>query len=167
MNAIDVLAQAEAQGISVGADGADLVLRYDAELPEDLVRGLRRHKAEVMAFLCAPDDRDNDPVACRGCAAVIPVGTTLCIECGSKRSPLVRYALELSALAEERTLRGLTLTALDRRRYPRLRLPDGRSVGPGLIGWCPTLRDADAETLRSILRLTGRTNSRAEEEDQE
>jgi hypothetical protein len=97
------------------------------------------------------DAYDDDPVACRGCAAVIRAGTTLCQDCGSKKSPLVRLAVELSSLAQERSSRGRALVALDRRRYPRLRLRDGRRVGPGLLAWGPVLREMDSDELEHLL----------------
>ena len=138
-------------GVTLHADGADLVLRYKNDPPEDFVQELREHKPELIALLtAAPED---SPAACRGCAGLIPAGTTPCANCGSAQSPLVRYALELSALTEERTLRGQAIIALDSRRYPKLRLPDGRIVGPGLIPWCPVLREGKAATFRAILRL--------------
>jgi TubC N-terminal docking domain len=154
MTAEELLTRAEVLGVSVQADGSELVLRYRGGLPADLVDELRAHKAEVLAFLVG--DIDDSPVACRGCAAAIPAGTTLCVECGSARSPLVRYALELCMLSEERSLRGRTLSALDKVQYPKLRLRDGRTVGPGLLAWCPVLREGNSRTLRSILKLLQR-----------
>jgi hypothetical protein len=151
MTAEELLTRAEVLGVSVQADGSELVLRYQGGLPADLVAELRAHKAEVLALLVG---KVNDcPVACRGCAALIPAGTTLCVDCGSARSPLVQYAIELYALSEERSLRGQALVALDKRRYPRLRLRDGRTVGPGLLAWCPVLREGNLDTFRSILML--------------
>jgi hypothetical protein len=96
-------------------------------------------------------DINDDPVACRGCAEVIPTGTTLCAKCGSAGSPLVQYALKLSELTRQRTLRGRALVALDRRGYPKLRLSNGRGAGPGLLSWCPILQEADASMLKDII----------------
>ena len=155
MNALDLLSRAEALGASVKAEGNELVLRSRTNLPAELLDDLRRNKADVLAVLIALNAADPaiHPTACRGCARVIPAGTTLCVECGSARSPLVRHAVELSTLAKERTLRGLALVALDKLRYPRLRLPTGETVGPGLISWCPVLRAASASTLTAVLQL--------------
>jgi len=65
------------------------------------------------------------------------------------------YASRLpgDSLAYERHRRASALVALDRRRYPRLRLSDGRTVGPGLLAWAPVLREMDAPTLDVLLRL--------------
>jgi hypothetical protein len=160
MTAQELLSKAEVLGVSVKADGSELVLRYQGGLPDDLVEELRAHKAEVLAFLAREFD-DDEAVACRGCACAIPSGTTLCEDCGSARSLLVRYALELSALTEQRSLRGRALAALDRSGYPGLRLPHGRRVGPGLLAWCPVLREGNPRTLRSILKLVQRAEEGA------
>jgi hypothetical protein len=163
MTAEEVLTRAQALGVTVSVDGPDLVVRCEAGLPTDLVEELRQHKSELL-FLLA-NDPDDDPVCCRGCAEVIPAGTTLCVECGSARSPLVRYAVELSALAAEKTLRGQALVALDRRRYPKLTLSGGHSIGPGLIAWAAVLRDAKAPTLRRIIALAERSQRRSDDDD--
>jgi TubC N-terminal docking domain len=154
MKAEQLVTRAEALGVSLSADGAELVLRHQGSLPRELVDELRAHKTEVLAFL--EGEVDDSPAVCRGCAALIPAGTTLCVECGSARSPLVHYALELCALSEERSLRGRALAALDKVRYPKLRLHDGRIVGPGLLAWCPVLREGNTETFRNILKLVER-----------
>ena len=58
------------------------------------------------------------------------------------------------------------MAALDKRRYPRLRLSDALSVGPGLIAWCPVLRDADSKTLKRIIVLCEKEpRTRAEDDD--
>ena len=163
----ELLSKAQARGVSVEADGPDLVLRSEAGVPEELVEEMRRSKADLLRLLIAEqevDDYANDPIACRGCAEVIPGGTTLCVACASSHSPLVRYALELSALTEERTLRGRALGALDRRRYPKLVLPGGSTVGPGLLAWCPVLREGNAATFRAVLKLVERVKPGKEEE---
>jgi RNA polymerase subunit RPABC4/transcription elongation factor Spt4 len=155
VNALDLLAQAEALGASVKAEGNELILRSRINLPEELIDELRRNKAGVLAALHAlsEDDPAVHLTACRGCSRVIPAGTTLCVQCGSARSPLVRFAVELSELADERTLRGQVLVALDKLHYPRLRLPSGETTGPGLVAWCPVLRDANASVLKALLIL--------------
>ena len=124
---------------------------------------MRKNKQDILAVLhsLSDDDTLTHPTACRGCARVIPAGTTLCIQCGSARSQLVRFAVELSALAEEQTLRGQALVALDRAHYPRLRLPGGLTVGPGLTDWCPVLRDADSPTLEAIIQLVRKNRQAA------
>jgi len=163
MNAAELLSRIEALGVSVKVDAGDLILRFDVEPPGELVQELREHKAEVLSYLNQSREQnlDDDPVSCRGCATLIPAGTTLCVECGSARSPLVRYAVQLGGLAEERTLRGRALLALDKRRYPKLKLPDGRTVGPGLLAWCPILRDGNAASFRDILKLITRAKADA------
>jgi hypothetical protein len=108
---------------------------------------IRKHKSLLLTHL------DSNNVACCSCAAAIPAGTTLCTSCGSKRSPLIPYAIELGTLTEERTLRGAALVALDRRHFPRLVLAGGQSVGPGLLAWCPVLRDLDTTGLRALVAL--------------
>jgi hypothetical protein len=151
MTAQELLNRAEVLGVSVQADGSELALRYQGGLPAGLVDELRTHKADVLAFLAG--EVDDGVVACRGCAVPVRAGTTLCAGCGSARSPLIHHALELCALSEERSLRGRALAALDKRRYPRLRLRRGRAVGPGLLAWCPVLRDGNVHTFRRILEL--------------
>ncbi len=129
------------------------LLRYRGPaLTEELRSLIREHKAELICFLQQRDDFTDDPVACRGCAAVIPAGTTLCAQCGSARSPLVRFAVELSLEAERRTLRGRALIALDHRGFPKVRLADGSSAGPGLLSWCPVLREMGSDQLQALLR---------------
>jgi hypothetical protein len=132
-----------------------------AQLPTDS-RGPRSQKQQYESNESNEEidtAREPNPVTCRGCGVVIPSGTTLCVGCGAARSPLVRYAVELSELANERTLRGRALVALDRRRYPQLQLAKGRRVGPGLVSWCPVLRAADAKTLRRIIELAERSQA--------
>ncbi len=58
-----------------------------------------------------------------------------------------------TATEQEAVLRGRALCALDHRRYPRLRLPDGRVVGPGLFAWAPVLREAGVDELNAIVAL--------------
>ena len=151
MNAAELLTRADTLGIALLPDGADLVVRFEQEPPKDFVEALRVNKPAVLALLAR--DISDDPVACRGCAAVIPAGTTLCTECGAARSPLVKMALEMVALTNERSLRGRALALLDRRNYPRLTLSDKRVVGPGLLAWCPVLREAGAGELAGIIRV--------------
>jgi hypothetical protein len=151
VKAKELLTRAEALGISVHVEGQDLVLRRDGGLPAGLLKEMRRHKPEVVAFLGTI--ASGGDVTCRGCAASIPVGTTLCAACGRATSPLVRFAVELGDLTRERSLRGQALCALDQRRYPRLDLSDGRKVGPGLLAWCPVLREAGSSQLREIVGL--------------
>lgn len=154
MKAAELLKRAQKMGVSVFIDGADLVLRAPTQLPTDFIEELRRHKAEIRTFL----EHEASPsiATCRGCAAAIPVGTTLCAVCGSARSPLIRYAVELSELAEQKTFRSSALLALDKCGYPRLALRDGLIVGPGLVSWCEILRDGDRKTLKRIIDLAGR-----------
>lgn len=52
---------------------------------------------------------------------------------------------------DEPVLRGRALIALDRRRYPRVSLPDGRSVGRGLFEWAPVLREVNGEQLAVLI----------------
>jgi hypothetical protein len=163
MNAADLLAKAKAIGATVAADGGDLVLRSRVAIPEDLISDLRAHKAEVLALLVR-EDATRQSTTCRGCGVVILAGRTLCTNCGSAASPLFRYALELCSLVEQRTLRGRALIALDRRRYPQVRLSGGEKVGPGLISWCPVLRDAKPEKLREIIALAERTTTRTDDD---
>ncbi|MPZ47891.1 MAG: hypothetical protein GEU75_00995 [Dehalococcoidia bacterium] len=169
-NIAEIIARVQAHGgeLTPLADGN---IRYrGAPLTNELRTLLHENKAPLIEALGHQDDKreavesdlsSHDPVACRGCAALIPAGTTLCADCGSKHSPLIRYALELSAVSEERTLRGRTLIALDLRRYPRLELPDGQLVGPGLIAWAPVLREANKYTLQAILRVATRERLRS------
>ncbi len=166
MNASELLSRAGALGVSVRADGGELVLRYRGSLPDDLVNQLRQYKSELLMLLSHQEEAGAgaDSVACRGCAAIIPAGTTLCIECGSAHSPLIKFAIQLGDLARQRTLRGRALVVLDGRRYPKLRLRDGRTVGPGLLPWCPVLREADTETLQNIVELAEQVQSRDEED---
>ena len=147
------------------------LIRYRGPALSGQLRQLiHENKAIILSALEpeAMDDvlsDDSNPTACRGCAAAIPAGTTLCVDCGSKRSPLIRYAVELGALAEERSLRGLALLALDKRRYPGLRLADGQTAGPGLTSWCPVLQEAGPEVLRQIIDLARRSKTRSGGED--
>jgi hypothetical protein len=101
-------------------------------------------------------DQESEP-RCRGCGVAVSHGATLCSACDSL---LVRNAVALSELAQEASLRGRALVALDRKRYPKLPIAKGRSVGPGLISWCPVLRAADARTLKRIIELAERAHRR-------
>lgn len=56
----------------------------------------------------------------------------VCSACGDDRVPGSKYCI--------RHLRGHLVSVLDQRGWPRLRLPDGRTVGPGLLAWCPVVR---------------------------
>ena len=153
MKALELLARAESMGASIRVDGSDLVLSCRETLPDEFIEELRRYKSDVLAALNASDDPAGHPTTCRGCTTMIQSGTTLCTACGSARSPLVRYAVELAALAQERTLRGRALLALDKRGYPRLQLSDDQTGGPGLVRWCAVLRDAETPTLEAIVRM--------------
>jgi hypothetical protein len=161
VNALDLLSQAEALGASVRAEGNELVLKCRTRLPDELIDDFRRNKADVLAVLSAlnSDDAAAHPTACRGCARVIPAGTTLCLDCGSARSPLIKFAVQLSNISKERTLRGQVLVGLDKLHYPRLRLPTGDTVGPGLVAWCPILRDASTSELTALLELVNTQHS--------
>ena len=67
-----------------------------------------------------------------------------CVECAAP-------AAASSTLCEPH-LRGHTLFVLDRARWPRLRLSDGRQVA-GDDAWRPWLRQAKAEELVEVLEL--------------
>jgi hypothetical protein len=83
---------------------------------------------------CQPDDFTGVCVS-----AAVP-GTTLCL----------------------RHFRGLTLAALDRRHWPRLRMPGGGSVA-GDDAWRLWLREASGEGLLVLLQMLGEAPLRDEE----
>lgn len=158
---VEIIVRVHEHGGELTPDG-DLLRYRGPTLTDELRTLIREHKPGLLAHLAVPiADPYDDPVACRGCATVIPAGTTLCIDCGSARSPLVRYAVQLVSETEHRTPRGQALVALDRRRYPKIDLDDGRTVGPGLVAWCPVLREMGTGELRELIRLVKQTDSRA------
>jgi hypothetical protein len=54
MNAQGLIADARTAGFSIEVDGADLVIEADRDPPPELLAELRRHKAELIAFLTPP-----------------------------------------------------------------------------------------------------------------
>jgi hypothetical protein len=115
-------------------------------------------------LLTTSDAQVSESSTCRGCAAIVPNGKTVCATCSHADSPLVQNAVELSELAQEASLRGRALVALDRKRYPRLQLSKERRVGPGLIAWCPVLRAADPRTLKRIIELAERARTSTDDD---
>ena len=69
--------------------------------------------------------------------------------------------------SEEALLRGKALVALDRRGYPRLRLPDGSHAGPGLFSWAPVLRGSNYEELSALLEMVSRRQTPAQGQTEE
>jgi hypothetical protein len=57
MSAAETIRMAEASGIRLGVEGADLILDADLEPPVDVVNAIRRHKAEIIELLAPPGDR--------------------------------------------------------------------------------------------------------------
>ncbi len=57
MSAAETIRTAEASGIRLGVEGADLILDADLEPPVDVVNAIRRHKAEIIELLAPPGDR--------------------------------------------------------------------------------------------------------------
>ncbi len=57
MSAAETICMAEASGIRLGVEGADLILDADLEPPVDVVNAIRRHKAEIIELLAPPGDR--------------------------------------------------------------------------------------------------------------
>lgn len=57
MRAAETILMAEASGIRLGVEGADLILDADLEPPLDVVNAIRRHKAEIIELLAPPGDR--------------------------------------------------------------------------------------------------------------
>jgi hypothetical protein len=57
MSAGETIRMAEASGIRLGVEGADLILDADLEPPVDVVNAIRHHKAEIIELLAPPGDR--------------------------------------------------------------------------------------------------------------
>ena len=57
MNAVEVVRMAEASGVRLGVEGADLILDADLEPPVDVVNAIRRHKAEIIEILAPLGDK--------------------------------------------------------------------------------------------------------------
>jgi hypothetical protein len=57
MSAAETIRMAEASGIRLGVEGADLILDADLEPPIDVVNAIWRHKAEIIELLAPPGDR--------------------------------------------------------------------------------------------------------------
>ena len=79
MSAAETIRTAEASGIRLGVEGADLILDADLEPPVDVVNAIRRHKAEIIELLAPPGDRwaveDSFSINLRtGCWADFAVG---------------------------------------------------------------------------------------------
>ena len=60
MSAAETIRQAEASGIRLGVDGADLILNANIEPPVDVVNAIRQYKAEIVELLATPRDRWTD-----------------------------------------------------------------------------------------------------------
>ena len=56
MSATEAIRRAEASGIRLAVEGADLVLDADLEPPVDVVNAIRRNKAEIIDLLGSRDD---------------------------------------------------------------------------------------------------------------
>ena len=57
MSAAETIRMAEASGIRLGVEGADLILDADLEPPIDVVTAIKRHKVEIIELLAPPKDR--------------------------------------------------------------------------------------------------------------
>ena len=57
MSAAETIRMAEASGIRLGVEGADLVLDADLEPPVDVVNAIRQDKAGIIELLAPPGDR--------------------------------------------------------------------------------------------------------------
>ena len=96
--------------------------------------------------------RDGSVRRCRTCAHVLSIVARgdLCGRCvlqSGKANP----AVDPEGVRPDALVRGQVLVALDRRRYPRLTLGDGRSIGPGLDAWGPVLLGMGLSELSDLL----------------
>ncbi len=57
MSAAKTIRMAEASGIRLGVKGADLILDAKLEPPVDVVKAIRKYKAEIIELLATPRDR--------------------------------------------------------------------------------------------------------------
>jgi hypothetical protein len=57
MSVAETIRMAEASGIRLGVEGADLILDADLEPPVDVVNAICRHKAEIIELLALSGDR--------------------------------------------------------------------------------------------------------------
>ncbi len=55
MSATEALRMAQESGVRLCLDGVDLVLRADREPPQQVMNGIRRHKAEIVTLLALHD----------------------------------------------------------------------------------------------------------------
>src|SRR5437763_734888 len=74
-----LLETARAAGLSIEADGADLVIETDRAIPPDLLAELRQHKAELIAVLVPPSSAatPTDPDELDERAALIQFGANV------------------------------------------------------------------------------------------
>jgi hypothetical protein len=86
--------------------------------------------------------------------------------CGRCVGPQLQTAPD-TEWSEEVVLRGKALVALDRRGYPRLRLPNGSHAGPGLVSWAPVLRESNFEELSALLETVRRMQTPARRQTEE
>ena len=56
MSALEMIRRAEASGIRLGVEGADLILDADLEPPVDLVNAISRYKTEIIELIVLPGD---------------------------------------------------------------------------------------------------------------
>jgi hypothetical protein len=63
MSAVETFAAAQAAGVRIGIDGANLLLEADHAPPPDLLDALRRDKPEILTLLRARETREASPPA--------------------------------------------------------------------------------------------------------
>jgi hypothetical protein len=66
MTAQQAIHTAARAGVSIAVDGTDLVLEAATDIPGDIIRELKRHKAEIVALLRLAEWPD---VSCASCGA--------------------------------------------------------------------------------------------------
>jgi len=154
--------------------GSDLLTPEDRSQPNETSDSLApTGVAEEAAWRGAGEIRSPVPIAayrtngsvrrCHLCAHVLSVVAVrdVCGRC-ALRSEDESESTESSSPGPrvdpngEPARRGQALVALDRRHYPRLHLPDGRTVERGLEAWAPVLREMNAEELLELARLVER-----------
>ena len=95
--------------------------------------------------------RNGDTVRrCLRCRHILSVVAVRDI-CGRCATPRLESSVHTEPYSQQAILRGKLLVALERQRYPKATLSDGRRVGRGVLNWAPVLREIGEAKLRELL----------------